>query len=149
MLVGPQETTPTNPLQDHPAAFTTLHAVNETRQRKATTLEDNSFFSQERKSCLKQDLNWQRSVYALPTEPLRSSAGQAKSLKFMKGKGCLFPDGQGNSMQSRPCACTCKIPMKQLHLKTAIFSKGNNELPQAGFEYRADALPTEPPRQLS
>ena len=40
-----------------------VNSVNETRQSKATTPEDNSFFSREKLSCLRQDLNPQRSAY--------------------------------------------------------------------------------------
>ena len=76
------------------------------RQGKATP-EDNSLFLKRAASGGIQThdvLRARQTLYQLSHRG--SSAGQAKSLKFMQGKGCLSPDGQGNS-NSVMCAKLC------------------------------------------
>ena len=63
-------------------------------------LEDNSFFSREKKWAAlgrirtHDILRARRMLYQLSHRG--SPAGQAESLKFMQGKGRLSPDEQGN-----------------------------------------------------
>ena len=88
-------------------AFSKVHvheqSVIETRQSRATTSEDNSFFSQEREqSCLRQRI---QTCSALRTRQMLyqlshrgSSAGQAESLNVIQGQRRLSPDEQGYSI---------------------------------------------------
>ena len=59
--------------------------------------KDNSFFPREKMSWIRtcNILHTMQMLYQLSHQG--SSAGQAKSLKFLQGKGHLSPDGQGNS----------------------------------------------------
>ena len=76
-----------------------VNSVNETRQSKATTLEDNSKRKRRAASDGIQTRNilcTRQTLYQLSHRG--SSARQAESLKFIQGKGHLSPDEQGNSI---------------------------------------------------
>ena len=76
-----------------------VNSVNETRQSKATTPKDKSFFFKRKGRAASGGirthniLHTRQTLYQLSHRG--SSAGQAESLQ---GKGRLSPDGQGNSI---------------------------------------------------
>ena len=75
-----------------------VNPFNETRQSKQLHPKTTPFFS--RKNELPQ-AGFEPMMSCVLGDTLQlshrgSSAGQAESLKFMQGKGCLSPDGQGN-----------------------------------------------------
>ena len=74
----------------------------ETRQSKATTPEDNSFFLKRKRRAASGGtqtcdvLHTRQTLYQLSHRG--SSAGQAKSLNVMQRQSRLSPDKQGNSI---------------------------------------------------
>ena len=71
---------------------THANSVDETRQSKATTSEDNSFFSRAASGGIQTHniLHTVQMLYQLSHQG--SSTVQAESLKFTQGKGHLSPD---------------------------------------------------------
>ena len=85
-------------------SFEVVHeqSVIETRQSKATTPEDNSFFPKRKRRAASgriqthDVLRTRQTLYQLSHQG--SSAGHAESLNVMQGKMCLLPDKQGYSI---------------------------------------------------
>ena len=86
-----------------------VNSVNETRPTEATIPEDNSFFSASGRIRTRNILHTRR-FFQLSHRG--SSAGQAKSLKFIQGKESLSSDEEGNSISvviQLQCTCTLHL----------------------------------------